>query len=358
MNNREWVNFNPVRIIRAPIEVLPELTQAKSILLVTSPGSTRRGLVNRIENFFNYSDINVLDAIGPNPDISDLNKWTRLLTAKSFDLIIAVGGGSVIDAAKILSVTLADSNFRKLDDVFFIQAPSLISKRLPLMVVPTTAGTGSEVTPFATVWDHFKKKKFSLSSNIIFPDIALLDPTLILTLNTEQTLYTGLDAISHALESIWNKNKTPISEIYAIGSLRLIYHSFDDVLKNPDNLDARRKMQLGSVFAGLSISQTRTAIAHSISYPLTVHFNVPHGLACSFTLPTLIDYYLSANQPCPEQSILEEIKIMLIGFNLRAKMTEFLQGDEIINLIDEMYTPGRIDNYSGDLPDLRDFLSR
>ena len=129
----------------------------------------------------------------------------------------------------------------------------------------------------------------------LLPDKILLDPQLTLTLPRDITLFPGLDATSHALESIWNKNADRASNEIAYEALSLISKSLPQVLKRPSDLEARSSMQIASLLAGISINRTRSAIAHSISYPLTSRYSVPHGIACSFTLPYLIDLVRSLN---------------------------------------------------------------
>ena len=218
-------------------------------------------------------------------------------------------------------------------------------EKLPLFVVPTTSGTGAEVTPFATVWDQRANKKYSVTGDHVIPDQVLLDPELTLSLPEQETLYTGLDAISHALESLWNVNRSPISSGFAIQALELAQTALPQVLKTPSDLQARRTMQEASVLAGMAISQTRTALAHSISYPLTSHYGVPHGLACSFTLPRLITTYLSEHSQCPEQALMLRLQKLLEGFHLDGHLAQYASKEQIFEVKDEMYHPDRAGNF-------------
>ncbi|WP_413813784.1 iron-containing alcohol dehydrogenase, partial [Rhizobium sp. Root482] len=140
---------------------------------------------------------------------------------------------------------------------------------LPCYVVPTTSGTGAEVTPFATVWDETTNTKYSLANADMFPVAAILDPELTIDMPREVTLATGLDAISQALESVWNRSCNAITFGWAISSLRLSLSALGKVANTPDDLQARSDMAQASLLAGLCISHTRTALAHSMSYPIT-----------------------------------------------------------------------------------------
>ena len=158
----------------------------------------------------------------------------------------------------------------------------------PVIAIPTTAGTGSEVTMWATVWDMEGKKKYSISHPSLYPVKAILDPGLTLTLPGKETSCSGLDALSHAMESIWNKNHNPVSDTFALEAISLV-HDYLPVLRSDlTNLNVRTLLLRASLFAGLAFSNTKKALAHAISYPLTAHFGIPHGLACALPLPHLL----------------------------------------------------------------------
>lgn len=290
---KSWIYAHPTRLM-VETDLLSALDSLVSendkILLVTTKGTLRRPAGVTMQNHLKGFDLTIFDAVYSNPDLTALEEASLTLQHKRFDVIIALGGGSVIDTAKVFSMCLnrqcpaaPRSLTESLQSNLFLVEPLI-----PVIAIPTTAGTGAEVTPFATVWDFVAKKKFSLSHPSLYPVHAVLDPSLTATLPYNETLYTGLDAISHALESLWNHNRTTLSEAFAVQSLKLAAQSFPVVLSQPQNLIARSQMQQASLLAGLAISQTRTALAHSISYPLTAHFGVPHGLACSFTLPSIV----------------------------------------------------------------------
>lgn len=342
-----WNYFNPVNILinRGIFEKLSLHLKAGKWLLITTRGARKRGTIATIQAQLTSAHcLLVCDEITANPDLNYLDDLALRYRNQTIQGIIALGGGSVIDAAKILAVTLPSNLARPLHESLRIKARQDWKSRLPVIAIPTTAGTGSEVTPFATVWDKETHKKYSVSGSQIYPSLALLDPHLTLSLSKEQTLYTGLDATSHALESIWNKNSTPISTLLAWRALEIISDVFPVVLKDLGNINARESMQQASLFSGLAISQTRTAIAHSISYPLTSHYNIPHGLACSFTLPYLIkeniDFFHTTHQP-----IAQKILDILNSLNLKNELQKFSTLD-FYDLFDEMFSIERAENYT------------
>lgn len=361
MPQSQWTHYNPVRVLAGPglLNRLAEWTPPEGrILLVTSPGFVRRGLADRIAGLLGVGRLRVFSGVTPNPDMDALDAATADLAGEAPAGLVAVGGGSVLDAAKVLSVTLRCGRTTPLHRTFREKAPADWPQGLPVIAAPTTAGTGAEATPFATVWDNVGHKKFSVAGPGVFPRTALLDPELPLSLPEEQTLYPGLDAISHALESLWNRNRTPVSEAYAARSLAISLAALPRVLAAPGDLDARARMQQASLLGGLAISQTRTAIAHSLSYPLTLRHGVPHGLACSFTLENVGALYLAQHPDCPFRDLIAAARGLLHGLDLHGHVARYADAAQIAALTGEMFTAGRAENFDGTIPDLPALLAR
>lgn len=360
MHKIEWAFHNPVRIEAAPgvVSRLGHFLPAQgNFLLVSTPGFVKRGNVQRIVDMVGAERIRLFTEVTPNPELDDLEKVNARFVTHSITAIIALGGGSVMDAAKVLSVTLPCGFTQPLEVTLRGGAKHTWQTNLPVIAIPTTAGTGAEVTPFATVWDGTTHKKYSVMGSRVYPHTTLLDPELTLSLPASETLYTALDAISHSLESLWNRNRTPISEAYSVQALQMAIIALPRVIAEPANLEARALMQQASVLAGLAISQTRTAIAHSISYPLTSYYNVPHGLACSFTLENLITVYLAQQPQHTLRRLLENAQAMLRRLNLPAHMAKYVNQSQINSLTDEMFTPGRADNFEGSLSNLEQIIT-
>ncbi|GAB0173537.1 hypothetical protein NHP164001_15570 [Helicobacter trogontum] len=255
----------------------------------------RTNLVQSIANIFN--NIIVLDCITPNPELDFLQSIKAKLKGQ-YDAIIALGGGSVIDSAKFFAL--------KNEIAIHHETLEILgeAQALPLFACPSTAGTGSELTQWATIWNSKTNIKYSLSHKCLYPQIAFYDISLLLSLPLALTLHTTLDSLSHAIESIWNKNANPISTQYAKAAIELILENLIPLydMLNKKNLPSRnseynkqslktlrRNLALACMQAALSFSNTQTALAHAISYPITMQCGVPHGLACSFSLPVLLD---------------------------------------------------------------------
>ena len=190
-----------------------------------------------------------------------------------------------MDTAKIVMASMVTEN-RNVRQLIALSAP--LGRNMPSIFIPTTHGTGSEVTKWGTVWDKTKKKKYSIANENLYPNVAILDGSLTLSLPISTSIVTTLDALSHSFEAIWNKNANRISTNYAIESICLIIKNAEKLKKNPDSLELRNILIKASNLAGLAFSNTKTAAAHSISYPLTLYYGIPHGIASSISLLPLL----------------------------------------------------------------------
>jgi len=349
-----WTQWNPVRVTAGwgALTRLPELVPAQvPVLLVTTGGFSRRGVTASVCRLLGEDRVVVYDHATPNAQLDDVEKAIETLRGADIGAIVGLGGGSVLDTAKALALGLCTDEPRPFTEVFLRGRPQAWTDAVPLIAVPTTAGTGSEVTPFATVWDRSTHRKHSLSGERLYPVAALLDPELTLSLPADETLFSALDAISHALESLWNRNRTPVSSALAIRALALAYSALPRVLSQPDARGARTEMQHASLLSGLTISQTRTAMAHSVSYPLTSRCGVPHGLACSFTLPVLLRENMDRIVHHPhERVVLVAVLELLESLDLSGKLRRYASAEEVLSLQTEMHAEGRIENFKGDLP--------
>lgn len=319
-----------------------------NILVLTSRGHHQRGSLQPLLEQLHPHPFTVIDSIQPNPDIDALDALITELRPQGFNVVVGFGGGSVIDAAKVVACSLAGANSRPLHQRFRANEATAVTRACSLISVPTTAGTGAEVTPFATVWDDAEKRKYSLSGVAVAPDAALLDARLTLSLPAFETLYSGLDALSHSMESLWNTNRTPISEAYSRQAFRLIVQALPEVLANPADTHSRAMMQQASLLAGLAIASTRTAVAHSMSYPLTSHYQVPHGIACSYTLPGVLQVLKQdADGTFAEllQDLYEPAMQLLAQLPIMAELENYVQWSQIEALLPEMDVKQRSGNF-------------
>jgi phosphonate metabolism-associated iron-containing alcohol dehydrogenase len=260
----------------------------REALLVTFPEARDTGLEAQVGAILGRRLRETIRDVEPNPEVS----WFRARYAEVWRrhagcAIVAVGGGSAIDTAKLLQVATPSGDFESVFAALAAGRQPEVARAFPLIAVPTTAGTGSEVTPWATLWDRSSTppKKHSLHVPQTWPEAALVDPALSLTAPAAVTRNSALDALSHALESIWNVNHNPVSDTLAIEAARTVIAGLEALLASPRDERSRVEMSRAALMAGLAFSNTRTALAHSISYEMTLRHGLPHGLACSFTLP-------------------------------------------------------------------------
>ena len=307
--------FNPVRSVygEGALLSLPTLLGRRRAVLVTFPEAASLGLVDQIRTLLGDRLAGVIDDVRPNPDVAELRgQYERFWretgnggngngngngngsdgAKPGADVIVALGGGSAIDTAKALMVGTASGRFDELLGLLQRGEPFKPHAVKTLIAVPTTAGTGSEVTPWATIWDRERQRKHSLHLPSTWPEIALVDPLLMMSLPPSVTLQSGLDALSHALEAIWNRNANPLSDTYAVSAAQDIFETLPALMRRPQDRGLRARMALAALKAGMAFSNTRTALAHSISYEMTLRLGLPHGIACSFPLPLVLQMAL------------------------------------------------------------------
>ena len=355
--SQSWNYYNPVHIQfgRNSRQFLVDVLSDKRCLIVTSERGRRQMNDDTIlYELATNSDNQWVDTILPNPAVSEMQTQLNRLKSCSFDAIIGFGGGSVIDSAKVFSVVLANGLKDTLLSEFIIGTRKFETVTpIKMYAVPTTAGTGSEVTPFATVWDHNLHKKYSFSSRVVFPHMAVVDPVLSESLPKKITISTGLDAINQAAESIWNRNMTPVSEEIATQALKLGFKNLPVLLERPNDQSAKTAMAAASLLAGMSISQTRTALCHSMSYPMTTYFKVPHGLACAFTMPAVFKLNMRVDDGRFKKLAaaigVTDLQRTIENLNTKCEVNEqvkcFIPSyKELHNLIKEMHSPERANN--------------
>jgi phosphonate metabolism-associated iron-containing alcohol dehydrogenase len=322
--------YNPVAIHVGvgTLSTLPELVGNCTIALVTFPEAEALGLLDIIANLLPGRVKHIVKDVQPNPDVAQLTSMYREFweQAEECDIIVALGGGSVIDTAKTLMVGTESGEFSELLALLEADKPFAQSNVKPLIAIPTTSGTGSEVTPWATIWDAEHQKKYSLHLDCTWPMAAIVDPCLMLSLPRSVTISTGLDALSHALEAIWNVNANPVSDGLAISAVEDIMECLLPLVHRPNDLTLRARMAVAALKAGLAFSNTKTALAHSLSYDMTLNQGLAHGIACSFTLPLVLGLAWGKN---PER---DAVLRRLFGQDLKKaqeRLRDFLQALDV-----------------------------
>ncbi|MBN1664539.1 MAG: iron-containing alcohol dehydrogenase [Deltaproteobacteria bacterium] len=228
----------------------------------------------------------LFDDVDPEPRIELADKGAGLAVKGKCDGVIGIGGGSAMDCAKAIAAIAANKG----KAVDYLGLNNIPAPGLPTIMIPTTAGTGSEVTFTAVFIRKDLKKKEGMNSPYLYPDLALLDPQLTLTLPPKPTATTGLDALCHAIESYTSVNASPMSEMMSLEAIQLISENLRTCVHDGSNLAAREKMLLGSLYAGLGLANAGVTAVHSLSYPLGGMYGVAHGLANTVLLPAVMMY--------------------------------------------------------------------
>ncbi len=268
---------------------LPSYINNERVIVVTSNGFIKRGLKDRLESLIGDNVVKIFTDVKSHPEFKDLEKIYNEIHKNEFDMILAIGGGSIIDASKFFSIYNYTKEAKFVTNLIKNNNKADEYSHIPLICIPTTAGTGSEITPWATIWDMNEKKKYSLHLPELFSKVAIYDPLLTISVPRDITIQTGLDALSHSFESIWNKNSNEITINYAIKASKLIMKYLPKLIDDLENIEYRTEILKACMYAGLAFSNTQTALAHAMSYYITTHKGIPHGIACSFTLPYLVD---------------------------------------------------------------------
>ncbi|WP_078412339.1 iron-containing alcohol dehydrogenase [Priestia abyssalis] len=267
-------------------------TNVKSVLILTQPSSKRAGFVDDIVAQLSdkgiKADVNM--DILPEPTIGNIEEVFQSIANEPYDLLIGMGGGSVLDTTKIFSVLKTnDSNIRDLLGTDLVQKPGI-----PTILIPTTSGTGSEVTPNAIVTLPEEELKIGIVSKYLLPKMVFIDPVLTLGLPRPITAATGMDAFTHSLESFISNKANPISDMFALESIRLISSSIIEAYQNGSSVEAREKMLIGSMYGGMALTSAGTAAVHALAYPLGGRFKITHGVANSMLLPHVMEFNMDA----------------------------------------------------------------
>lgn len=283
----EWEYIQPVRIIfgNGKIhEIKKYASNMKNPILITGEFFSRGALVREIKKECKIE--HVFDTISQNPDVQEVNLCSRIIREEEIDGIIAIGGGSTLDLAKAASVRVEHI------EQYHWGGKRLPGEHLPVIAVPTTSGTGSEVTCVSVLTDRQRKRKAPIVSDSFYPELAIVDPELTLTLPPYYTAVTGIDVLCHAVEGYWSKGHQPVCDALALHAIRLVMEYLPIAYENPDSLTAREKMAEASVIAGMAFTLPKTTSSHACSFPLTNMFGIPHGEACGLTL----DYFIRVNK--------------------------------------------------------------
>ncbi len=276
------------------LEKIPEMLETlngKKPMILTDKGVTGAGLIDLVKKAIEKKITigTIEDDVPPDSDVKVVNKLSKIYKKTGCDSIIAVGGGSVLDTAKGINILVSEDS----DDLMKFTGANILKRRLkPMIAIPTTSGTGSEVTIAAVIADHEKNTKLLFASYFLLPDIAILDSRMTLTLPPFLTALTGMDALTHAMEAYYCLAKNPISDSCALEAISLISNNLLNVVKNPDDAEGRLALATGAHLAGASFSNSTCGMVHGLGHSVGGVCHAPHGTCMSIFLPYGLEYNL------------------------------------------------------------------
>ncbi len=284
----------------------------KKVLIVTDSGIIKTTWLNDVENSLIQSGIGycIFSSVSPNPRDYEVMEGVECYRNNKCDIILALGGGSVLDAAKGIGIVstnhLPISNFEGVDKIGHPMPP--------LICIPTTGGTAADVSQFAIINNWGERYKMAIISKSVVPDVALIDPETLTSMDSFLTACTGLDALSHAFEAYVSNASSAVTDLYAIEAIRLIHSNLLDSCNNPGDLQLRGKIMLSSLYAGLAFSNASLGCVHSLAHSLGGYLDLPHGECNAILLPHVVDFNFNS-VPDRYITIAKTLGIAISGLN-------------------------------------------
>lgn len=317
---------------------LPELLKkqnAARVLLISGPHLNKMGVVGRLRDSIVSAGAacETFTDVEANPSMETVEKAAAAYRAFGADAIVAIGGGSPMDVAKAVGVVVTyGGSIAQYEGVGTVPGPIV-----PLIAIPTTAGTGSEVTTFSVITDHSRNYKLTVGSQYLIPRCALLDPELLTTTPAGVAAACGMDALVHALEAYLSRAASPFSDAMAEKALALIGRSLRAFVADRANLEAASDMLAGSLFAGIAFSWARLGNVHAMAHPLGGFFNVPHGVANAILLPVVVDYNAIADHDGKYETIYRAV-----AASPKAEFSQEMLADELRRLAARIGIPATL----------------
>lgn len=270
------------------VKAVIEKENAKKVIIFTDKGIRSTGLLDLLTDILeeNKTEYQVFDDLACEPSYQDVEKVMKEVENTSGDLIIAIGGGSVMDAAKLCCV-LKDADYTIKD---LLNDPMLAKKQIKTVMIPTTCGTGSEATCNAIVAVPEEQSKKGIVNDSMIPDYVVLDSNMIRKLPKSIVAATGVDALAHVVECFTSKKATPFSDTYAAAGAKLIFHNIREAYNNPDNMEAKSNMMTGAFYGGVAITGSGTTAVHALSYPLGGKYHIAHGVSNAILFAHVMEF--------------------------------------------------------------------
>jgi alcohol dehydrogenase class IV len=333
-----------IRFGAGSVSQLPEVVAGlgrKRVFIVTDPGVAAAGVLAKVENILKGAGIETASyaEIKPNPTTTLIDLAAKSGVTFGADCIIALGGGSSLDSSKGIALVVANPTFSssKFDYSITPDRPAL-----PIIAIPTTSGTGSETNNWGVIDDPIRQCKFYVGDASTTPIVAILDPELTLGLPPRPTAGTGIDALTHAIESLTSKGRTPVSAAYAHEAIKLISKALPTAVKDGSNVDARGDMLMGAHLAGLALTLSGLGLVHGIAHSVSAHVGAAHGEALATVLPEVMqfnsrevsDIYASVGNDmgvsANSETAIEAVRDLSESINIRNSLSHYGVKQEMI----------------------------
>jgi len=314
--------------------------KGKKVLIVTDKGVSKAGLVEKVKELLKKEklEVEIFNKVEPEPHIATVDLCTKIIKENKYDLVIGLGGGSSIDVAKGASAAAQN----KMSIREYLGMDKIPEPGLPKILIPTTAGTGSEVSRAIVLIDEKTGAKTAAYSSYLLADIAIVDPLMTLTMPPKVTIDTGMDALVHAIEAYLSVNAHLHTDILALKAINLIGDNLRKVFANPKNIEARYNMCMGSLFAGMSFTGAGLGGVHALAYPLDSEYHFTHGRSNAVMLPYVMEFNEISSLP-KFAIIAKEMGEKLEGLPLREAADKAIIS--IRKLLKDLAIPERLQDY-------------
>lgn len=330
------INFyRPVEVFfgRGAVDKVGEVARRygfKALVVTGKKSSKESGALDRVIRSLNAHGIQeyiLYDEVIPNPTDKIVNEGADIAVREKVDFIIGLGGGSALDTAKAISIVSSNEG-SVWDYVKYPEGPRLVPYlNRPVICIPTTAGTGSEVNRYSVVTNSIRKEKLVISHSLNYPKVAIIDPELTTTMSPELTAITGFDALTHALESLTNRAENFMAEEYSVKAIELIAKWLPVAIEESENYEAREKLSYASMLAGIAIDHLGVALIHAMEHPVSAHYpEVAHGLGLAVLAPYITKFNYKGN---PEKYALFA---RLMGYREKPELAV----DALVNLLERI----------------------
>lgn len=315
------------------------------IALFTDKGIQGAGLLDNVINQLEGVEVVIFNELPAEPTCDEAQKVIDEFKTSNADFIIAVGGGSVMDIAKLASIAITDDyGVRDLLD-----NPQIGVKSIKTLMIPTTAGTGSEATPNSIVAVPEKELKVGIVNEEMIPDYVILDAVMIKNLPLKIAAATGVDALAHAIECFTSKKATPFSDMFALESLELIINNIEEACLNPEAMEAKNNMMLAAFYAGIAITASGTTAVHALSYPLGGKYHIPHGVSNAMMLVPVMKF----NEPVCRPLLAKAYdRVVKNGRETTEEAKSAWMIEKLGNIVEKLEIPTSLKEYGVDSKDL------